>query len=111
MVTRFASFPIARSASPSVQGSTSNVQAPPNDGSNTNLLVDPIDSTRSYIIIRNNSADQIVYGYSDLANLDVDGMVLNPSDSAVLTVKGNPIYIRSLNVVNATDVRIDKGTA
>jgi hypothetical protein len=109
-VTRLASFSLVRAASASVNGETFNVVAPKNDGTNTNLEVDPAESSRTYLLIRNNSPYQIVYGYVDAANLDVIGVVLNPSDTAILTVS-DALYIRSLSVTNNADVRVDKGTA
>ena len=106
----YASFPIARSSSPTQIANTTFVTAPKNDGTFTNVEAVPADVTRSYVIIRNNSPYQIVYGYEDINDLDVQGMVLNPSDSAVLTSK-SAIYLRSLGVAQDANVRLDIGTA
>jgi|GEM_PF-4423773 hypothetical protein len=108
MTTRFASFPIARSSSPATIADTFSVDAPADDGTNTNLLAVAQDSTRAYAIVRNNSPYQIVYGYDDDPALNTEGVTLNPSDTAVLTNKGD-IYIRCLNTTNDADVRVDIG--
>lgn len=118
MDTKFASFPIARSSSPSNVSNTFSVTAPTSVGTggvpaanvtaNGNLLVLDSDPTRAYAILRNNSSFQIAYGYNDSIDLINEGMVLNPSDTAVLDGKGQ-IYIKGTNDTQPSNVRVDVG--